>query len=406
MFNPETIKQQFPVFKQKTPFGRELVYLDNAATCHKPQVVIDTITDFYTKGYGTVGRSSYWPSSETTLRFNEVRSIVKEFLNAENENQIVFNFGTTDAINKIANTFLRPRLDQGDEVIVSEMEHHANLLPWQQLCIEKGAKLRVIPIQDNGDLDYGVFDGLLNPKVKFIALTAVSNALGIKNDLKRICKMAREYDIPVLIDAAQSVSHDVTDVQDIGCDFLAFSGHKLYGPTGVGVLYAKQKWLDLMLPLSYGGGIVKEVGLQHTTFVESPAKHEGGTPNIAGVLGLGAAVSFVNEVGMHNIHDYLSELTSYTKQRLNELNGVTVLGEPANQAPALSFVVEGIHPHDLSTFFNERGICIRAGHHCAQPLMKRLKVAATTRVSLAMYNTKADIDNLIDVLKETQAFLS
>lgn len=406
MFNPLTIKQQFPVLHQRTPLGEDLVYLDNAATCHKPQSVIDAITNFYAKGYSTVGRASYWPSSETTVEFNEVRNLATGFLNAGSQDEIVFNFGTTDGINKIANTFLRPRLNAGDQVIVSEMEHHANLLPWQQLCIEKGAELKIIPMTPSGDLDFDAFADLLNDKVKFIAITAVSNALGVKNDLKRVCEMAHGHSIPVFIDAAQSVSHDKVDVQDMDCDFLVFSGHKLYGPTGVGVLFAKKKWLDEMKPLSYGGGIVKEVGLQETTFVDGTARHEGGTPNIAGVIGLGAAIRFIESVGMDDIHKYLLELTNYAKAKLNELEGVTVLGNPVHQAPALSFVMEGVHPHDLSTFLNEKGICIRAGHHCAQPLMKKLKVAATTRVSLAIYNTKADIDKLIEVLKETQAFLS
>ncbi len=406
MIDAEKLKLQFPIFDQRTPSGQELTYLDNGATCHKPQSVIDAITNFYAQRYSTVGRASYWPSSETTVNFNTVRKQATEFLNSGSQDEIVFNFGTTDGINKIANTFLRPRLNEGDQVIVSEMEHHANLLPWQQLCIEKGAELKIIPITPSGDLDYEAFEALLNDNVKFIAITAVSNALGVKNDLKSVCSMAKPYDIPVFIDAAQSVSHDKVDVQDIDCDFLVFSGHKLYGPTGVGVLYAKKKWLDQMKPLSYGGGIVKEVGLEDSSFVDGVARHEGGTPNIAGVMGLGAAINFVESVGMDEIHSYLLELTNYTKTRLNELDGVTVLGNPVHQAPALSFVMEGVHPHDLSTFLNEKGICIRAGHHCAQPLMKKLKVAATTRVSLAIYNTKGDIDRLIEVLRETQAFLS
>lgn len=405
MIDPEKIKQQFPIFDQNTPSGQELTYLDNGATCHKPQSVIDAITNFYSNRYSTVGRASYWPSSETTVSFNAVRKQATGFLNSASQDEIVFNFGTTDGINKIANTFLRPRLNEGDQVIVSEMEHHANLLPWQQLCIEKGAELKVIPITESGDLDYNAFGTLLNDKVKFIAVTAVSNALGVKNDLKRICSMARAHDIPVFIDAAQSVSHDKVDVQDLDCDFLVFSGHKLYGPTGVGVLYAKKKWLDEMKPLSYGGGIVREVGLEDSSFVDGVARHEGGTPNIAGVIGLGAAISFVEAIGMDEIHSYLLELTNYTKARLNELEGVRVLGDPVHQAPAISFVMDDVHPHDLSTFLNEKGICIRAGHHCAQPLMKKLQVPATTRVSLAVYNTKDDIDKLIEVLEETQSFL-
>ncbi len=406
MFDPETIKQQFPIFKQKTPAGMDIVYLDNAATCHKPQVVIDAITDFYAKGYSTVGRASYWPSSDTTKAFNHVRKQVQELVNAASQEEIVFTFGTTDAINKVANSFLRPRLDAGDEVIISEMEHHANLLPWQRACAEKGAMLKFIPMLDSGELDYDAYKGLLSDKTRMVAITSVSNALGIRNDIKRICSIAQDKNVPVFIDAAQSLSHDAIDVQAVDCDFLAFSGHKLYGPTGVGALYGKAKWLEPMPPLSLGGGIVERVSIEGATFQGSPTKHEGGTPNIAGVLGLGAAIDFVQSIGYGQIEAHTHMLTEYAVAELKKLDGVQVIAETAHQAPVVSFVVEGIHPHDLSTFFNEKGICIRAGHHCAQPLMDRMKLVATARVSFAIYNTKSDIDTLIKTIKETQAFMT
>lgn len=405
MFKPETIKEQFPIFKQQTPLGQDLVYLDNAATCHKPQVVIDSITEFYTKEYGTVGRSSYWPATESTKKFNGVRSKVQRLLNAAHEEEIVFTFGTTDAINKVANSFLRPRLNAGDAVIISEMEHHANLIPWQQICLEKGASLKVIPMLDSGELGYGVLENLLNDKVKLLAVTGVSNALGIKNDLSRIVNAAQAFHIPVFIDAAQMLTHEQVDVVALGCDFLAFSGHKLYGPTGVGVLYGKRDRLREMAPLSYGGGIVKNVTIGTTSFQASPHKHEAGTPNIAGVIGLGAAIDFVNEIGYAQIRKHTQAITNYALAALKGMEGIRVIGEAEDRAPVISFVMEGVHAHDLSTFLNEKGICIRAGHHCAQPLMHRLGLNATARISFAIYNTKADIDALIVALKETQAFL-
>ncbi len=406
MFNPETIKQQFPIFKQKTPLGQDLVYLDNAATCQKPLAVIDRITDFYAKEYGTVGRSSYWPATETTKNYNEVRGKVQRLLNAAHEDEIVFTSGTTDAINKVANSFLRPRLNAGDVVIISEMEHHANLIPWQQICTEKGALLKVIPILDSGELDYEALESLLTNKVKLLAVTGVSNALGIKNDLLRIIKAAKGFEVPVFIDAAQSVAHSKIDVVALDCDFLVFSGHKIYGPTGVGVLFGKRERLREMAPLSYGGGIVKEVTIEAASFQQSPNKHEAGTPNIAGVIGLGAAVDFINEIGYAEISAHTKAITGYALEQLKAIEGIQVIGDVDDRAPVISFVMEGVHAHDLSTFLNEKGICIRAGHHCAQPLMHRLNLMATARISFAIYNTKADIDALIIALKETQAFLS
>lgn len=406
MFNPETIKQQFPIFKQKTPLGQDLVYLDNAATCQKPLAVIDRITDFYAKEYGTVGRSSYWPATETTKNYNEVRGKVQRLLNAAHEDEIVFTSGTTDAINKVANSFLRPRLNAGDVVIISEMEHHANLIPWQQICTEKGALLKVIPILDSGELDYEALESLLTNKVKLLAVTGVSNALGIKNDLLRIIKAAKGFEVPVFIDAAQSVAHSEIDVVALDCDFLVFSGHKIYGPTGVGVLFGKRERLREMAPLNYGGGIVKEVTIEAASFQQSPNKHEAGTPNIAGVIGLGAAVDFINEIGYAEISAHTKAITGYALEQLKAIEGIQVIGDVDDRAPVISFVMEGVHAHDLSTFLNEKGICIRAGHHCAQPLMHRLNLMATARISFAIYNTKADIDALIIALKETQAFLS
>ncbi len=404
MFDQEAIKQQFPILKQRTPQGQRLVYLDNAATCHKPQSVVDAIADFYTKGYSTVGRASYWPASETTRAFNKIRLKVQHLIGAKHQEEVVFTFGTTDGINKVANSFLRPQLNKGDEVIISEMEHHANLLPWQQICEEKEAELKVIPMLDSGELDYEAYDSMLNENVKLVAITGISNALGIKNDLKQVVSKAKAYNIPVFIDAAQSLAHDAVNVSELECDFLVFSGHKLYGPTGIGVLYGKRHLLESMQPLSLGGGIVKRVTVDHSTFQDSPSKHEAGTPNIAGVFGLGAAIDFVNSVGYDQIEAYAHELTVYAIEGLSPIKGLRIIGPTENRAPVVSFVMDGIHPHDLGTFLNEKGICIRAGHHCAQPLMDRLKLTATARASFAIYNTKSDIDALIDALDEANEF--
>ncbi|OEK04697.1 aminotransferase class V-fold PLP-dependent enzyme [Roseivirga misakiensis] len=406
MVSLDTIKAQFPIFKQVTPHGKRLVYLDNAATCHKPQSVIDRITKFYAQDYGTVGRASYWPAYNTTKQFDQVRHQVKELINAQHAEEIVFTFGTTDGINKLANAYLSPRLEAGDEVIVSEMEHHANILAWQRVCNEKGASIKVIPMKDTGNLDYEAYEALLNDKVRLVAITGISNALGVKNDLKAIVNRAKAKQIPVFIDAAQSLSHDPIDVTDLGCDFLAFSGHKLYGPTGVGALYGKKALLEAMPPMSLGGGIVKEVGFKNSSFQDSPTKHEGGTPNIAGVIGLGAAIDFINEVGYDQIGAHTHDLTNYALEKLSQIEGVQIVGEVTDRASVLSFVMEGVHAHDLSTLLNEKGICIRAGHHCAQPLMKRMKQPATARVSFAIYNTKEDVDVLVAALKEIKTFMS
>lgn len=405
MFDPKTIKTKFPIFKEKTPLGQDLVYLDNAATCHKPQSVIDAIADYYAKDYSTVGRASYWPASNTTRKFNHVRKQVRELINAAHEEEVVFTFGTTDGINKLANAFLRPRIGAGDQVIISEMEHHANLLPWQQICHEVGAELLVIPMFESGALDYQALEIMINDRVKLVAVTAISNALGVKNDIGRISEIAHAHNVPVLVDAAQSLAHEQIDVQALDCDFMVFSGHKLYGPTGVGVLYGKRKWLDQIPPLSLGGGIVKEVRFEESSFQEPPHKHEAGTPNIAGVLGLGAALTFIQSVGYDQITEHTEALTRYAVTELEKLEGVRVIGSNENRAPAISFVMEGVHPHDLSTFLNEKGICIRAGHHCAQPLMQRLNVSGTARISFAVYNTEEDVDALIRTLKETKDFL-
>ena len=395
---------QFPIFQQPTPLGKRLVYLDSAASTQKPQSVIDAITNFYSHSYASTGRGSYWPANESTIKYEGVRNQLKRFINAQSEKEIIFTSGTTDSINKVANSFLRPQLKNGDRVIVTQMEHHSNYLPWQQVCVERGAELVVTPLTQSGTLDLDSLKTELTKGAQILAVTAVSNVLGTQNHIKSIVEMAHEYDVPVLVDAAQSVAHAPIDVQDWNCDFLAFSAHKCYGPTGVGVLYGKQKWIEQMQPANYGGGMVQQVGERSSSYRLLPYKHEAGTPNVAGGIGLGATLDFIQNVGFENIGNHEKELTTYALNRLAELDFVSVYGATANRAAVIAFNVTDVHPHDLSTFLNERGICIRAGHHCAQPLMQWLNVPATARASFGIYNTKTDVDELMNGLKAAYEF--
>lgn len=402
----EGIRKQFPIFDKVSPAGKELIYLDNAATTQKPQVVIEAITDYYSGYNSNVGRGSYWPATAATNAFKEARKTVQGFINAQSIKECIFTSGTTDAINKVASNYLFPQLTRTDSVIVSEMEHHGNFVPWQQACLRAGATLKVIPLTDNGELDYEAYKALLDDSVRMIAVTAISNTLGTKNDVKRIVAAARSFNTAVLVDAAQLVTHEPIDVQELDCDFLVFSGHKLFGPTGIGVLYGKQRLLEAMPPLIYGGGMVKQVDIEETTFADLPEKHEGGTSNIAGVIGLGAAIVFVKDLGIEAIHAYTKALTDYALSRLDTLEGVTVLASPKERASIISLVVGQVHPHDVASFLSERGIAIRAGHHCTHPLMKRLGVQGTCRVSFGIYNKPEEVDQLMEGLIEVRDFFA
>jgi cysteine desulfurase/selenocysteine lyase len=401
-----TIKSQFPIFSQDNPQGKPLIYLDNAATTQKPQVVIDAIANFYSGYYANVGRGTYWPAIQATTIFQQAREQVRGFINAASADECIYTSGTTDGINKVVNRYLLPQLGKGDSVIVSEMEHHGNFVPWQQACLQCGATLKVIPLTAEGDLDYEAYEALLDDSVRMVAITAISNALGTRNDLNRIIAAAGKVQAKVLVDAAQLVTHEVIDVQKLDCDFLVFSGHKLFGPTGIGVLYGKRELLEAMNPLSYGGGMVKEVTIEKTTFAELPAKHEGGTSNIAGAIGLGAAIDFVQQLGVAEIHRYTQSLTDYALDKLCALEGVSVIAAPAERASLISLVVAGVHPHDVASFLSERGIAIRAGHHCTHPLMKHLGIPGTCRVSFGIYNTRSEIDQLIEGLIEVRNFFA
>lgn len=400
------IREQFPILKQVTPQGKPLIYLDNAATTQKPQSVIDAITGYYSGYNANVGRGSYWPATKATDAFKQSREKVRAFINAASLKECIFTSGTTDAINKVVNRFLLPELSPADTVIVSEMEHHGNFIAWQQACLQTGATLRVIPLLEDGSLDYTAYQSLLDDSVCMVAITAVSNTLGTKNDLKRIVQSARAVNAKVLVDAAQLVTHEPIDVQALDCDFLAFSGHKLFGPTGIGVLYGKEALLNDMEPLAYGGGIVKQVTIEETSFADLPEKHEGGTSNIAGVIGLGAAIDFVNGIGLEAVKRHTRSLTDYALTRIKALDDIRVLGNPAKGASLISLVVGQVHPHDVASFLAERGIAIRAGHHCTQPLMQHLGVVGTCRVSFGVYNTQSEVDQLMEGLIEVRDFFA
>lgn len=401
--NIESIKSQFPIFKQETPLGQELVYLDTASSAQKPQSVIDAISGFYSGYYANTGRGSYWPAHKATTSFEAVREKVAQFIKAESKNQIVFTSGTTDSINKLVNAYVIPTLKAGDQVLVSEMEHHANLVPWQEACKAKGAQIKAIPLTDQGALDYQGLNKLLQTKTAFVSITAISNVLGTVNDIESIVEAAHEKGAKVFVDAAQAIAHKTVDVSSWKADFVAFSAHKLYGPTGVGVLYLAGDFVDIIRPLLYGGGMITSVSIKASGYRKGPQRHEAGTQNIAGVIGLGAAIDFMSEIPTLDLHEHLDALTSSVYKSLSSIEGLCILG-PKKRAGVISFTIEGIHPHDLSTFLNEHGICIRAGHHCAQPLMNRYKVPATSRVSFGVYNSETDIQVLVKSLTEAKAF--
>jgi cysteine desulfurase/selenocysteine lyase len=391
------LRADFPVLDQMV-YGKPLVYLDNAATTQKPRTVIDRITDYYTNENGTVRRGVYKLSEQSTLAFDATRRKVAELLNAPNASEIIFVRGTTEAINLVASSYGRTFFQPGDEVIISALEHHANIVPWQQICAERGASLKVIPCNDAGELDLEAFECLLSSKTRFVAIGHVSNALGTINPVKAIIEKAHAVGAPVLVDGAQAAPHMSVDVQALDCDFYAFSGHKLYGPTGVGVLYGKMKHLEAMPPYQCGGDMIHSVTFEKTTFARPPAKFEAGTPAIAQVIGLGTAIEYVQGIGLDRIAAYEDELLQYAVARLIEIPEVRLIGTAREKAGIQSFVVQGAHPHDIGTILDREGIAIRAGHHCAQPVMERFGVPATARASFAFYNTKEDIDRLIDAV--------
>ncbi len=395
------IREDFPILNQKV-HGKPLVYLDNAATTQKPRAVIDAITNFYTSDCANIHRGVHLLSERATEAYEKSRAKAGQFLNAHSSREIVFVRGATEGINLTAQSFVRPMLKEGDEVLITTMEHHSNIVPWQMVCEEKGARLRVAPINDQGELIIEEFCSLLGPRTRFAAISHVSNALGTINPAQHLIDAAHAWGVPVLVDGAQAAPHLDVDVQSLDCDFYVFSGHKLYGPTGIGVLYGKAEHLDAMRPYQGGGDMISSVTFEKTLYNELPWKFEAGTPDIAGAIGLGAAVDYVTAIGLDDIATHERSLLSYATGEIGKIPGVTIIGTAREKAAVLSFTLDGTHPHDAGTILDREGVAVRTGHHCAQPVMKRFGIAATTRASFAMYNTHAEVDVLVQAILRTK----
>ena len=399
VYDVNRIREDFPILRKKV-HNKNLVYLDNAATTQKPTYVIDKVNKYYTTMNANIHRGVHALSQEATEEFEGARIRIKQFINALGKNEIVFTRGTTESINLVASSYGRANIKEGDEIIISQMEHHSNIVPWQLLCKEKNAKLRIIPINDDGELIYEEFEKLINEKTKFVSIVYVSNSLGTINPVKKIINYAHQFKIPVLVDAAQALNHIHVDVQDLNCDFLAFSGHKIYGPTGIGALYGKVELLDAMPPYQGGGDMISKVTFEETTYNELPHKFEAGTPDIAGAIGLGAAIEYISKIGIDNIKEHEKSLLEYATKQVEEVPGLRIIGKAKEKTSILSFVLENIHPHDIGTFLDFEGVAIRTGHHCTQPVMQRYCIPATSRASFAMYNTKEEVDVLVNGLKK------
>lgn len=405
-FDVKEIRNDFPILKREVN-GKPLVYLDNAATSQKPQVVIDALTHYYTYDNANIHRGLYFLSELATEQYENARLKVKEFINAMSVAEIVFVRGTTEAINLVASTLCRAKyFKEGDEVLVSHMEHHANIVPWQLMSDRKKINLKVIPINDAGELDYDAFEKLVNEKTKLVSVVHISNALGSINPIKKIIDFAHSKKIPVLVDGAQAVPHLKIDVQDLDADFYAFSGHKVFGPTGIGVLYGKTEFLEMMPPYQGGGDMIRTVTFEKTTFDDIPRKFEAGTPNIAGGIGLGAAIDYLNQFDRNELAEYENELLKYGTEKLSEVDGLRIIGTAKEKASVISFIIKGIHPYDIGTIIDTDGIAIRTGHHCTQPIMQRFNVPATARASFAFYNTKEEIDKLVASLYKVKRMFS
>ena len=393
-FDPERIRGEFPILATRVN-GRPLVYLDNAATTQKPRAVIDAVTRYYASENANIHRGVHYLSQLATEAYETVRQKVAAFLNAPSSREIVFVRGTTEGINLVAQTYGRAFLGAGDEVLITGMEHHSNIVPWQLLAAQTGVVLRVAPIDDRGELDLAGFERSLSERTRLVAVVHLSNALGTINPVRRICEMARARGIPVLVDGAQSASHLRIDVRELGCDFFVFSGHKLFGPTGIGVLYGREALLERMPPWQGGGDMISSVTFAESTWAGLPAKFEAGTPHIAGVVGLGAAIDWVSAVGLDVVAAHERDLLEHASAETSEVPGVRLVGTPRERASILSFALDGIHPHDVGQVLDAEGVAIRAGHHCAQPVMARFGVAATARASFAVYNTRDEVAALV-----------
>ena len=393
------IESDFPILSQKVN-GKKLVYLDNAATTQKPKAVIKSIERYYNESNANIHRGVHALSQKATDLYENSRKNISNFINAESEKQIIFVRGATEAINLVANSHVRPLLNQNDEIIISQMEHHANIVPWQLICEERNAKLRILPMNQRGELILDSLGKIISKKTKFMAINHVSNSLGTVNPIEEIVKIAHQHKIKILIDGAQAVQHIPIDIQKIGADFYCFSGHKLYGPTGIGILYGKKQLLNEMPPYQGGGDMIKSVTFDETVYNDVPHKFEAGTPNISGAIGLSAAIDYIREIGIEKISKHESELLEYASKELNKIDNVQIIGNAENKASVLSFVIKNIHPHDIGTIMDSDGVAIRAGKHCTDPVMDFYCIPATARASFAAYNNKDDVDKLIKSVKK------
>jgi cysteine desulfurase/selenocysteine lyase len=393
-FDVQRIRADFPILQKKIR-GKPLVYLDNAATSQKPRAVIDAIVRYYEESNSNVHRGVHYLSERATEEFEGARRTAQRFLNAASPHEIIFVRGTTEGINLVAHSYGRSHIGAGDEVLITGMEHHSNIVPWQMLCQEKGATLRAAPINDDGELIFEEFAKLLGPKTKLVGITHISNALGTVNPVRKIIELAHSRNVPVLVDGAQAVPHKSVDVQALDCDFYAFSGHKVFGPTGIGVLYGKSALLEAMPPYQGGGDMIRSVTFEKTVYNHLPYKFEAGTPDIAGAIGLAAALDYVTGIGLDKIAAYEHDLLEYATRAVSAIPGVRLIGTAREKAGVLSFLVGDVHPHDVGTILDQQGIAIRTGHHCSQPVMERFNIPATARLSLALYNTKEEIDALV-----------
>ena len=395
----ENIKEDFPILEQKIN-GKNLVYLDSAATTQKPKEVIDSLNKYYNENNSNIHRGVHTLSQRATEDYESARKIITNFIGAESSKEIIFVRGATEAINLIANSYVKPLLKKNDEIIISQMEHHANIVPWQMICEEKKAKLKIIPINNNGELIIKEFNKIINKKTKFVSVNHVSNSLGTINPIKEIIQITHQNNIKIMIDGAQAVQHLEIDMKEMDADFYCFSGHKMYAPTGIGVLYGKKELLEQMPPYQGGGDMIKSVTFEKTIYNDIPQRFEAGTPNISGAIALGEAIEYINQIGISNITKHEDDLLTYATSKLKQIKEVKIIGEAKDKAAVISFVIKGIHPHDIGTIMDSHGIAIRAGHHCTQPVMDFYNIPATARASFAIYNTKKDIDKLVEAIEK------
>lgn len=405
-FDVEKIRKDFPILHQRIYSNKPLVYLDNAATSQKPQEVIDCISQYYSEYNSNIHRGVHYLSQKASLAFDKVREKVKTFINAADEREIVFTRGTTESINLVAATYGRKNIKEGDEIIISSIEHHSNIVPWQMLCEEKGALIKVIPMNDDGDIIFEEFEKLITPKTKFISVVYISNSLGTINPVKKIIAKAHQHNIPVLVDGAQAVSHLQVDVQDLDCDFFAFSGHKMFGPTGIGVLYGKFDLLDAMPPYQGGGDMIKSVSFEKTTYNDVPFRFEAGTPHVEGVIGLGAAIDYINKLDHKAIEAYEFDLLEYATKSLQDIKEVKLIGTAKEKTSVVSFILDNINSLDAGIMLDTMGIAVRTGQHCTEPIMERYCIPGTIRASFAFYNTKEEIDRLVNGVKKVIGILA